>query len=54
MKIYYTCECCQRIHKTSEIEGPEGVIELQELCLDCLQEIGLLPGQDQSKPHFIN
>lgn len=54
MKIYHTCEYCHRVHKTSEIEGPEGIAELYELCQECAQEIGLMPGQIQGKPHFYN
>lgn len=54
MKIYHTCECCNRIHKTSEVEGPAVVVELRELCQECAEEIGVLPGQNQGGQHFYN
>ncbi len=54
MKIYHTCECCQRVYKTSEIDGPSGAIELSDLCPECQQEIGLSSGQNLARPHFYN
>ncbi|MGI5922236.1 MAG: hypothetical protein ACOX6I_10930 [Syntrophomonadaceae bacterium] len=41
MKVYYTCDCCQQIFKTTEVEGPEGAVELKGTCTDCTREMGL-------------
>ncbi len=55
MKIYHTCECCGRIHKTSEIEGQTGIVELYDLCQECAEEIGVVPVQNQgSGRHYYN
>lgn len=41
MKVYYVCECCQQIFNCSEVEGPEGAIELKGTCEECTRELGL-------------
>lgn len=40
MKIYHICEFCSQVFATSEVEGPEGAVELQGICDDCAGELG--------------
>jgi len=47
VKIYYTCECCGRIFKSSEIEGQSGIVEIFDLCQECAEEIGIAQVQNQ-------
>jgi hypothetical protein len=41
LKIYYVCEWCQQIFNCSEVEGPDGAVELKGTCEECAREIGL-------------
>ncbi|HEX3011318.1 MAG TPA: hypothetical protein VHQ70_04665 [Syntrophomonadaceae bacterium] len=41
MKVYHICEYCQMVYNTTEVEGPEGAIELKGTCEDCSREMGL-------------
>lgn len=40
MKIYHICEFCSQVFATSEVEGPDGAVELQGICDDCAGELG--------------
>ncbi|ADI00907.1 hypothetical protein [Syntrophothermus lipocalidus] len=39
MKVYYVCECCDKVYAELEIEG-EGYTQVSGLCAECLEEIG--------------
>lgn len=55
MKIYYVCECCRQIFNDTEVEGPEGAVELKGTCPECSRELGLEePPVSIQNQHFYN
>lgn len=54
MKIYHTCEYCRQIYNISDVEGPEGAIELNGICEDCSEELGLNESPIINTHHFYN
>lgn len=54
MKVYYICDCCQQVYDTTEVQGPEGAIELKGTCEDCTREMGLSEQATSVGQHFYN
>lgn len=54
MKLYHICDCCRQIYQTSEIEGPEGALEVLGLCPECTLELGVEPVNQSSGMHFYH
>ncbi|MDD2585718.1 MAG: hypothetical protein PHT79_04230 [Syntrophomonadaceae bacterium] len=54
MKVYHTCDYCQMIYNISEVEGPEGAIEINGVCEECSQEIGLNEPPISNIRHYYN
>lgn len=42
MQLFYVCDYCREVYQSQEAEGPEGAIEIIGVCLDCLEELGLV------------
>lgn len=49
MKIYHICDYCQQIFEISEVEGVEGNVQVQGICNQCAEELGLI---DNSSPQL--
>ena len=54
MKIYHVCEYCQQVYSTSEVEGPEGAVQLDGTCEDCALELGMGENVQNSRQHYYN
>ncbi len=54
MKIYHVCEYCQQVYSTAEVEGPDGVVQLNGTCEDCALELGMNETFNNMGQHFYN
>lgn len=54
MKIYYICECCDKVFDVVEAGVQEGAVEARGICEDCALEMGLKEVPAISNQHYYN